>query len=211
MIERIQKASFGIVFLLLQLVVFINSKVLFGEKFESEYGTAMATYLLFYLAIFSNLHKDPTFNMTLKQSFLRFFIFIILGICIAYYLPIFSIFQIDLQEDPQFMKGILAYQVLFVAYVEETTFRGVLPKILPTMHIFKHISIKPKILASILFGFFHISTYYILSQKTGQNLLVLIVIAILAGLLFQGITDKFGLPASIGFHAGLNIANLEVL
>lgn len=202
MIGRVKKLSFGIFLLLAQAIIFLNAGI-FGEEFEAQYTSAMAGYLIFYAIFFANLVRNPTFKMTLTYSFPRFFIFLIIGLIIGNMTSLFALFQVELERDPQFMKGLLLYQIFFVANVEESIFRGALPQFLPKPY--------SPFIASVIFGIFHIGAYYLLSQKTGQSLPVLIGVAIFAGLMFQGISDKFGLPASIGLHAGINIASMEVL
>ena len=207
-----QKASFGLVLLLVQLFMFFNSSSIFGEEFAEEYSNAMLGYLIFYLAFFASLIKHPTMNMGLMYALPRFMGFLMLGIVAAGLVGFFTIFQVDLspETDPAFVKGVLLYQVVFVSNVEECIFRSILPRYLPSFSILTF-RIGEKVLSSVIFGMFHFGAYYYLSETTGQNLTMLILTATFAGLMFQAVKERFGLPASMGLHAGINIANLGVL
>lgn len=206
------KVSFGLVLLLVQLFMFFNSSSLFGEEFAEEYSNAMLGYLIFYLAFFASLISHPAMNMSLLFSLPRFGVLFLVGIIGAGVLGVFTLFQVELEPtvDPAFIKGVFLYQVVFVSNVEECIFRAILPKFLPSLVILG-IPISSKISSSLIFGFFHFGSYYYLSQQTGQSLIILMITATLAGLMFQFVKDKFGLPASMGLHAGINIANLGVL
>lgn len=204
------KVTFGLLLLIAQLFMFYSAESLFGEQFAEDYRDAMLGYLIFYFAFFDTLLVNPTMNMGLIYSISRFFPFLVIGI-IAGGLGWFSFMSVQLAEpDPAYMKGVLLYQIVFVSNVEECIFREIMPRILPSFQILQ-IPISSSVLASVTFGLFHFGAYYYLSEQTGQNLTVLIITAILAGLMFQAVRNKFGLPASMGLHAGINISQLGVL
>lgn len=200
--------SFGLVLLLGQMFMIYNSASWFGEQFAEEYTSVMIGYLIFFLAFFASLLKHPLMKISFFSAIPYFAIFFVIGIG-ASILPGMSIFQVDLspERDPNFIKGVILYQILFVANTEECIFRSLLPKLFPSI-IFLGIPISSKVISSIVFGAFHFSTYYLLSETTGQNLTVMLITATLAGLAFQAVKGRFGLPAAMGLHSGLNVGNL---
>lgn len=211
MIRFSKPLSFGLIIVLLQLIMIFNSSYFFGEKFAEEYSSPMFGYLVFFLAFFPTLLDNPLMKISAVNAIPYFAIFLFIGVAISM-LPGMSMFQVNLSpnEDPQFIKGVMCYQIIFVANTEEAIFRSILPTLLPSIFVLG-IKISSKILSNIVFGFFHLGTYFFLSSTTGQSLTVLVITAILAGLAFQAITEKFGIAAAMGAHSGINIANLGVL
>ncbi|KYK38493.1 MAG: hypothetical protein AYK18_07035 [Theionarchaea archaeon DG-70] len=221
------KVTFGLVLAFGQLLMLVNATALFGEQFAEEYTNAMIGYLIFYLAFFDTLVENPTMNMSLKFALPRYAIFFLIGIIGAGF---FAILQVDflltflsVTLEPTntvlYSRGVLLYQIFYVAAIEECVFRGMLPILLPDIPLWKtssfpkeeYVVIRSEILSSLVFGIFHFTSYYFLAKETGQNLSVLMITAVLAGLIFQSVRNRFGLPSSMGLHAGINVAKLGVL
>lgn len=221
------KVTFGLVLLLGQLIMLINATALFGEKFAQEYTNSMIGYLVFYLAFFDTLVEHPTINMSLKYAVPRYSIFFLLGILGA---GLFTIFQIDfllgflqIELEPSthvlYARGVLLYQIFYVANIEECVFREMLPIFLPNIPLWRkstfpqeeYVVIRSEVTSALIFGIFHFASYFFLAKETGQNLSVLMITAVLAGLMFQAVKNRFGLPASMGLHTGINVAKLGVL
>jgi len=113
MIRFSKPLSFGLIIVLLQLIMIFNSSYFFGEKFAEEYSSPMFGYLVFFLAFFPTLLDNPLMKISAVNAIPYFAIFLFIGVAISM-LPGMSMFQVNLSpnEDPQFIKGVMCYQIL---------------------------------------------------------------------------------------------------
>lgn len=189
-LSKISNISLGLVILLIQLFMFINTKLFFPEN-TAYWHDIILTYLVV-VAVFFALpdFRSKMFNVrfidAIKSYFLSFVITLVFLGLIAGILSLTDIFKINWSSIP---LGIIFLQVFVVAVIEELIFRDTMPKLVGV------------VTANILFAVFHWQVY--------QGNYLSLVIAFIAGLMFTYLRMKSPNPEgnelNIGAHAGINL------
>lgn len=185
-LRLIPKLSLGLFVLLLQLFLFINADAFYGASAEAVKDIILV-YLLLQVSVIAITGFKPELMKTGIEGVWRFaFIFLVSAFIFLVFPPVKFGFTF------QSLIGIVIIQCFVVAYTEEMVFRSMLPAIM-----------KSDLWAAGMFGLFHFAVY-------GASWIG-IIIAVIFGLAFAFIRDKFGIFGAVGVHTSFNLKSLGIL
>ena len=183
------KVSLGLIVLLLQIFLFVNSSLVYGAAAE-VIRDSLVVYILMQAFIFAAFDKKlPTVSLSAGSVRLFFMSFAIAGLFFLL-LPVVILGGI---EDIIVGLGFGIFHAFVIAYTEEVIFRWVLPIQLKLGDLW----------SNVLFGLFHLAVY-------NANI-VAVLFAIVLGFVFSAIRARFGLMSSIGVHTAYNFKALKLI
>ncbi len=216
LVTKIRNVPSVVVLFGTMLFLLINGAYFWGGMWDSQ--TAIVYTLMFAFAVSvsyaAGYRKLWLMNMTFSEAFVNFWIGFIMGValCLVANAYLFG-GALSGQVDVSTIYPEIFLTVFFVAFVEETIFRGVLKE------AFKGWRLGPLPLAllipSALFSLYHDSAYngqaYPLFIAFVLGMVLYVVTEIPVGRNSQGKPRKLGVPGSAGFHVAFNLMVLGII
>ena len=189
-LSKLGKVPFIVWLWIIQLFLLINAPVIAPAGQVDTLRTILIVYIIAELMFLDFLPKVPGGGMNLNQAIpwmVGGFIAAVVIVTSIGFVHVFGV-QTYALDSPIY---IIVLHTAIVGVSETFIFQATLPKLITPVP------------AQILFGLFHVSAY-------GGDLMA-IVIAVMAGLVFYAITKYTNMFASMGVHAGYNVAVLHLL
>ncbi len=216
LVTKIRTVPSVIVIFGVMLFLLINGGYYWGGRWDSQ--TAMVYVLMFSFAVCvtfaAGYRKLWLMNMTFSDALASFWVGFLIGVavCLVANAYLFG-GALAGQVDVSTIYPEIFLTVFFVAFTEETIFRGVLKE------AFKGWRLGPfplaLIIPSALFSMFHESAYngqtYPLFIAFVLGIVLYLVTEIRIGRDSSGKPKKLGVPGSAGFHTAFNLMVLGII